>query len=192
MYTLGRLFDLTTARVRTDASPAAASPASRARSSSWPSPSSAPRWPTSASTCSAPAACSSATSALEGGRWPEALLGELRHAHRRRHRRDPAQHHRRAGPRPAEGARPQPRGSPSATSPTQFDPGHHGRACSYRPGSLGSADSALVALPVGLAQDGLQELAAGVAGQLVAPLDRGRALVVGEALAGERDEVRSR
>ena len=52
-----------------------------------------------------------------------------------------------------------------------------------------SADAAVAAGPVGLAQLALQHLARGVAGELGDEVDRGRALVAGEVGAGVGDEV---
>ena len=79
----------------------ARSRARRRRSSSWRPRTSSPSSPTSAPASSVPAARSSATTRPSGGRWADAVLERLRHAHRRRHRRDPAQHHRRDRARPA-------------------------------------------------------------------------------------------
>src|SRR5690606_33998864 len=53
----------------------------------------------------------------------------------------------------------------------------------------GSVDGALLALPVGFAEFALENLARGVAGDLVAALHGGRALEVRQALAAEVDDL---
>src|SRR5581483_3321173 len=66
--------------------------------------------------------------------------------------------------------------------------------CSSRAGEKAagtrSADLAFTALPVGLAEDELLELAGGGAGERRPELDRRRALEVGQPLAAEVDELR--
>ena len=54
---------------------------------------------------------------------------------------------------------------------------------------IGSADPAVVTLPIGFTEDALEDLAGRVAGDLLDELDRLRALEAGQVLAGVEEDV---